>query len=188
MIPPPMPFWMRHTASVPKGFVRYRVLQLLAERAMSGSEIIEVIDKETSGQWKPSPGSIYPLLTWLKENGHIEDVKSDNPHLKRYQITESGKALTKRQEPLKAKFQGGPGLFPSSFFMGTSISGEQQEQFRKEFQRIFKALFELRNTVGENVQPFHVQGFLKILKNMVKQIEKFNKRIIAERETKIESD
>ncbi len=56
--------WMRHTAMMPKGFIRFRVLESLSEKPTSVSELIGEIEKHTSGFWKPSPGSIYPLLSW----------------------------------------------------------------------------------------------------------------------------
>lgn len=39
--------WLRHTAMVPKGFIRYHVLEALNEKPMSGSEMMEQIEKHT---------------------------------------------------------------------------------------------------------------------------------------------
>jgi len=51
-LPPPPPFqhWMKHTASVPKGFLRYYVLKLLKEKPMSGSEIMVEIERENGAR------------------------------------------------------------------------------------------------------------------------------------------
>ena len=46
--------WLRHNAMVPKGFLRHQVLAALNEKAMSGSELMEEIQKSTGGNWKPS--------------------------------------------------------------------------------------------------------------------------------------
>ena len=54
---------------------------------MSGSELMEEIEKHTGGHWKPSPGSIYPLLSWLQDNGYIKELPSENG-LKRYELTQ----------------------------------------------------------------------------------------------------
>ena len=40
---------------------------------MSGSEIVGKIERETGGKWKPSPGSIYPLLGGLQEKGFTQE-------------------------------------------------------------------------------------------------------------------
>jgi len=47
--PPHLPFkhWMRYMAAVPKGFLRYQVLELLNEKPLSDSEITNEIEKKT---------------------------------------------------------------------------------------------------------------------------------------------
>ena len=55
---------------------------------MSGSEIMENMEEYTD--WRPSPGSIYPMLARLQENGLIESYIDADPELKRFQITEKG--------------------------------------------------------------------------------------------------
>ena len=69
-----MRHWMRHTAMVPKGFLRFQLLKMLLERPMSGSEIMSELESETNGYWKPSPGSIYPLLAWLQDQTYIKEA------------------------------------------------------------------------------------------------------------------
>ena len=78
-------------AAVPNGFLRHYVLQFLNEKPMSGSEIMNEIESRTNGHWKPSPGSIYPLLSWLQEKGYSEEVPDQEPGIKRYTLTDEGK-------------------------------------------------------------------------------------------------
>jgi DNA-binding PadR family transcriptional regulator len=61
---------------------------LLEEKPMSGSEIAEEI--EYYAEWKPSPGSIYPLLSSLQDEGLIELKEDGDPSLKRFSLTEKG--------------------------------------------------------------------------------------------------
>ena len=100
---------MRHTASVPKGFLRHLVLRLLSEKPISGSEIMNEIDLRTNGHWKPSPGSIYPLLAWLHDKGYTTTVPDPEPGIKRYALTESGKAFldehTKRRSEIRQRIE-----------------------------------------------------------------------------------
>jgi len=93
--PPPPPFGHlpRHMASVPKGFLRYYVLRLLSEKPMAGSEIMSEIDQRTRGHWKPSPGSVYPLLAWLHDKEYIKQVMERESTIKRYALTDSGAAF-----------------------------------------------------------------------------------------------
>ena len=100
--------WMRHMAVVPKGFLRYYVLRLLNEKPMSGSEIMNEIEKQTDGRWKPSPGSIYPLIAWLQDKGYAKEVPEQEAGIKRYTLTDQGKAFleehVKRKEELRRRF------------------------------------------------------------------------------------
>jgi len=95
-------------ASVPKGFLRYYVLRLLNEKPMSGSEIMNEIEKRTDGRWKPSPGSIYPLIAWLQDKGYTEEVPEQEAGTKRYSLTDQGKMFlqehVKRKEELRERF------------------------------------------------------------------------------------
>jgi len=88
-------------ASVPKGFLRYYVLRLLNEKPMSGSEIMNEIAKRTDGHWKPSPGSIYPLIAWLQDKGYAKEVPEQEAGIKRYTLTDQGKMFL--QEHIKRK-------------------------------------------------------------------------------------
>ncbi len=122
--PHPFKHWMRHMASVPKGFLRYYVLRLLNEKPMSGSEIMNEIEKRTDGRWKPSPGSIYPLIAWLQDKGYTQEVPEQEAGIKRYILTDQGKAFlqehVKRKEELRKRFgflmPPFPGLLWSNFY------------------------------------------------------------------------
>lgn len=81
--------WARHFTSVPKGFCRLFVLKLLGEKAMSGAELMNAIEERTNGQWRPSPGSIYPLLKWLADKELIE-MESIRAGEKKYLLTDKG--------------------------------------------------------------------------------------------------
>jgi DNA-binding PadR family transcriptional regulator len=52
-----------------RGAVRDALLVALAERPMHGYELITELEVRTSGRWRPSPGSIYPALTRMEEEG-----------------------------------------------------------------------------------------------------------------------
>lgn len=66
--------------------LRVWVLQLLERGPMNGAEIMEEMDRMTLGWWRPSPGSIYPLLDQLSEEKLVR--KRDDG---RYEVTEAAK-------------------------------------------------------------------------------------------------
>ena len=95
---------MKQTEGVPRGLLRFIVLKFLAERPFSGSEIVGKITRETGGKWKPSPGSIYPLLAGLKEKGFTQDSLSVENGMRHYSLTNSGQEFFKEQLLLGQKF------------------------------------------------------------------------------------
>lgn len=68
-----------------EGGLRFLVLWILSESPKNGAEIINEIEKMTWGWWRPSPGSIYPLLTTLSNQGLITKMSNG-----KYQLTEKG--------------------------------------------------------------------------------------------------
>ncbi len=79
-------WFQRVGSSVPRGFSRYFILELLKKKSHSGKEIIDYAAEQSNGIWKPSPGLIYPLLGRLLDEGLIEE-DSD----RKYQLTKKGR-------------------------------------------------------------------------------------------------
>ncbi|GAA4245903.1 hypothetical protein GCM10022255_015100 [Dactylosporangium darangshiense] len=69
--------------------VRQAVLALLHERPMHGYEMIQEIEQRTGGIWRPSPGSVYPTLNLLEDEGLITAEESGGR--KRYVLTDTGR-------------------------------------------------------------------------------------------------
>ncbi|HEV3355960.1 MAG TPA: PadR family transcriptional regulator [Pseudonocardiaceae bacterium] len=75
-----------------RGNVRNAVLILLNERPMHGYEIIKEIATRSGGWWRPSPGSVYPTLQLLADEGLIKTEATDGTGKRLYSITDEGKA------------------------------------------------------------------------------------------------
>src|SRR5271169_6260539 len=65
------------------------ILGLLAEKPRHGYEIIKALDERSKGFYVPSPGMVYPALTYLEELGHAT-IEADGAR-KLYHITEAGR-------------------------------------------------------------------------------------------------
>jgi DNA-binding PadR family transcriptional regulator len=76
--------------SVPRGLLRHIIPRLLLSNEMTGTEIMQRLRDLTDGAWNPSPGTIYPLLSSLEEDGIIETVSIEG-RSKTYRLTEDGK-------------------------------------------------------------------------------------------------
>ena len=86
-------WFQRVGSSIPRGFSRYFILDVLKKNPCTGKEIIDIAVTQSEGKWKPSPGLIYPLLGRLLDEGLIEETR-DN----KYQITKKGKAISEDLE------------------------------------------------------------------------------------------
>ncbi|MFC0082260.1 PadR family transcriptional regulator [Aciditerrimonas ferrireducens] len=71
-----------------RGDVRHAVLALLAERPMHGYEMIAELEERTGGLWRPSPGSVYPTLQLLEDEGLVQAEEEEGR--RRYSLTAEG--------------------------------------------------------------------------------------------------
>src|SRR5579885_771056 len=79
------------------------LLALLAERPSYGYELIKAVEERSGGFYAPSPGVVYPALTYLDEVGHAS-VEAEGTK-KRYSITDAGrKHVAENQETVDAIF------------------------------------------------------------------------------------
>jgi DNA-binding PadR family transcriptional regulator len=73
-----------------RGFLRPEVIQLLEEKPMNGVDIMNRMNEMSHGWYRPSPGSIYPLLEQLEKEGLIAKNKEGKYELTAIYDQESG--------------------------------------------------------------------------------------------------
>jgi len=168
-------------AMVPKGFLRYQVLKLLNEKPMSGSEIMTEIEKQTNGHWKPSPGSIYPLLSWLQDKGYIKETAEQETGIKRYVLTELGKTFleehVKTREELRKRFRHfgpGPGFMGPMWF---EFYPEKAKELRRATKDLAMALWNLRDRLRLEYSEKAAEEAKKALEEAAKKIEDITKQL-----------
>ena len=77
--------------------MRAAILTLLVERPMHGYEMIQEIAARSNGLWKPSPGSVYPTLQLLEDEGLITASETDGSK-KLFELTADGRAAAEKVE------------------------------------------------------------------------------------------
>ncbi len=93
------PFRRGHKAG--RGDVRTAALSLLAEQPLHGYQIIQQIAERTGGVWRPSAGSVYPMLQQLADEGIVRMEESDGRRV--FHLTEAGQAhVAERRDELAA--------------------------------------------------------------------------------------
>ena len=72
-----------------RGDVRAALLILLAEEPRNGYQLMQTIEERSGGRWRPSPGSVYPALSQLEDEGLIRSTERDGAKL--FEITDAGR-------------------------------------------------------------------------------------------------
>jgi len=73
------------------GDMKYVILKLLRDKPRHGYEVMKELEERMHGCYSPSPGTVYPTLQWLEDEGLV--VARDVEGKKVYEITDTGKAF-----------------------------------------------------------------------------------------------
>ena len=79
-----------------RGDIRTAALLLLAEEPRNGYQIMQEVEERSGGVWSPSPGSVYPALAQLEDEGLIRSEEIDGRKL--FALTDAGRGLAERAE------------------------------------------------------------------------------------------
>ena len=101
-----------------RGDIRTAALLLLSEEPRNGDSIMPEIEQRSAGVWRPSPGSVYPALAQLEDEGLIRSEEIDGR--KRFAITDAGR------EQIQARPADAPAPWDT---LADGVSQEVQELF-----------------------------------------------------------
>src|SRR5574337_104630 len=86
----PFSFFFHRGPRARRGDVRAGVLALLAEQPRNGYQIMQELEQRSGGLWRPSPGSVYPALQQLEDEGLVLPAESGGGRV--FELTERGRA------------------------------------------------------------------------------------------------
>ena len=89
---------MRAGRLLAHGDLRLIALALIAEQPRHGYEIIKLLEEKTSDWYSPSPGIVYPTLTYLEDVGYVTVQTEGSKKL--YSITDEGRAHLEQNRDL----------------------------------------------------------------------------------------
>jgi DNA-binding PadR family transcriptional regulator len=124
------------------GDLRLIALALIAEQPRHGYEIIKVLEDKTEGWYAPSPGMVYPTLTYLEEMGYVTAQAEGAKKL--YTITDEGRAYLDENRD-----------FVDAVLERLSAVGEKISRMRRRFgadERERNGLPHLVNAALENLR------------------------------------
>jgi DNA-binding PadR family transcriptional regulator len=146
-----------------RGDIRTAALLLLAEEPRNGYQIMQEVQGRSDGAWRPSPGSVYPALAQLEDEGLIRSEEIDGR--KAYRLTVEGLAFVEQRgadrpapweqmsgdTPPKAVELGKIMREVAFAFMQVMRTGseDQQEQARKVLADVRRELYRILGEGGE---------------------------------------
>lgn len=116
------------------------LLTLLKEQASYGYELIKTLSEKSGGFYKPSPGVIYPALTYLEDVGHVTVHQEGNR--KRYAINEQGESWLTDNQAMVDALLAKVALFAQQSETVNQAMSEQRQPFEPS---LMQALHELRS-------------------------------------------
>jgi DNA-binding PadR family transcriptional regulator len=160
------------------GDLRFVVLLLIEEKPRHGYELIKLIESKSSGQYSPSPGVIYPTLTFLDDTGHIATTVRNEK--KQYSITPEGSAhLDQNRELansiLKRLKELGAELAHAKAQAAIQNADPFESEKESEIRHIFRSIkMELKKSSDASAKT--KKEILKILEHTLEEILGLKKR------------
>lgn len=116
-----------------RGDVRAAILVLLDEQQANGYRLMQEIEQRSDGIWRPSPGSVYPALQQLEDEGLVQaDAEKGR---KTFSLTEDGTAyVEENREKLGEPWKG----------LGPEVSATDADYYKQ-----IKPLLEAVKQVGQ---------------------------------------
>jgi DNA-binding PadR family transcriptional regulator len=106
-----------------RGDVRTAALLLLDEGPRNGYQIMQDIEERSGGLWRPSPGSVYPALQLLEDEGLVRATETDGR--KEFELTDAGKAhVAERSDELPPPWEEMSGGFSDEMMAAGNLMRE----------------------------------------------------------------
>ena len=134
------------------GDLKLLALALIEQQPRHGYDIIKVLEEKTAGWYSPSPGTVYPTLTFLEEAGYVT-AEADGAK-KLYTITEEGRAHLDQNR-----------TFVDAVLERLSAVGEKAERVRRHFRGD-----ETRERREDDDMPRSIRGAFEDLSRVVRQV------------------
>jgi DNA-binding PadR family transcriptional regulator len=141
---------LRARRMLAQGDLRLVALALIAEAPRHGYEIIKLIEEKTADWYSPSPGIVYPTLTYLEEAGYVTAATEGAKKL--YTITDEGRAyLATNRELADVVLDRLAALGERVNRWRRTARGEERGERRALPQLVEATLQHLRETVGKRL-------------------------------------
>lgn len=151
----------RRRRPVRRGELKYVILGLLAEKPMHGYEIMRTLEEESGGCYSPSPGSVYPTLQMLEDQGYVAAEQAEGRKV--YRITGAGRAFLDEHE------KRADDIFDRVADLGERFAGSEMKDLTSSFVRL--AQVSLERAVRRAGDPEAMSRLKDILDRATREME-----------------
>lgn len=146
---------------VRKGELKFVLLRLLADEPMHGYELMRRLEEESGGLYTPSPGSVYPTLQLLEDQGYVSSTQEDGKRV--YRLTSTGRDFLREHRSRTRD------IFGRFVNMGERFAGSAMRDVTRSFIHLAQVSFE-RATGGQG-DPETLARVKSILDRAAREIE-----------------
>jgi len=117
-----------------RGDLKFVILRLISRKEMHGYEVMQALEEESCGVYKPSPGSVYPTLQMLEDEGFVRSREEDGKKI--YEITDDGREYLDKHGDVVDEIFERVGSFADRFW------GKDTRDLSAAFSRMAQSTFE----------------------------------------------
>ena len=125
-----------------RGDLKFVILRLAADKPMHGYEVMRALEQESCGMYRASPGSVYPTLQMLEDEGYLEADETSGKKV--YHITDEGRDYLERNQDVVDEVFDRVSDFTNRFF------GEGMRDLSASFSRLAQTTFETAMRAGSD--------------------------------------
>lgn len=123
--------------------LRKWIMYIVSDSPKSGAEIMDLMEGNLQGWWRPSPGSIYPLLKHMTEEGVLARASDD-----RYSLTAAGREEIKRPWPWAGGGDPGPRSVEGAVEVISSYTSYLEDLSRTKDAKVSESAEQIKELAG----------------------------------------
>jgi DNA-binding PadR family transcriptional regulator len=117
-----------------RGDLKFVILRLISEKPMHGYEVLKALEEESGGCYTASPGSVYPTLQMLEDQGYVRSREEEGKRV--YEITDEGREYLDEHGDVVEEIFERIGSFADRFL------GKDTRELSAAFSRLAQSTFE----------------------------------------------
>jgi DNA-binding PadR family transcriptional regulator len=144
-----------------RGDLKFVILRLVSEEPMHGYQVMQALEEEAGPWYKPSPGSVYPTLQMLEDEGLVKSEAQGGKKV--YEITDEGRAYLEENGDVLEKISQRLASFAEGVF------GRESRELTGAFSKLAQTFLEA--TFGQKLDSEAIKEMIETLDRAREELE-----------------